>query len=116
MQERVAASSESAGLSRRLAMLQDIVAKLESADAREDILNIVRMNAKWLITYDGAMVCLLNQAKSHYTVHSLSPVADASELNHKLFRVDEGMPGWVLKNHALVVEDIESGPVFRPSI
>jgi len=103
-------------LSRRLLTLYEIVAKLDVAQTRDDILKVIRDEAKWLLTYEICMIGLVNQARSHYVVSTISPVADATDLNHKYFSIDEGMLGWVLKNHSTIVEDISSAPAYSYAV
>lgn len=113
VQGRVA---ESSGSLKRLAMLEEIALKIDAARTREDILQIVRLEARWLFKYQICFLSLLNKAKTHYVINTLSPVADSTELNFNHFGVDEGMPGWVIMNHASILEKIDSGPVFTPTV
>jgi len=106
----------SPGMLRRLAVLQELAPKIDRARTREEILSIVRSEAKRLFTYQVCFLSSVNRAMTHYVVATLSPVADASDLNHKHFSVDEGMPGWVIKNHAAIIGEIGSAPAFSPAV
>ncbi len=100
------------GILQKINKLQDVTAKIDNTRTREEILNLIRLEAKWLLNYDVCFTGTLNRTKTHYIVNTLSPIADASELNHKHFSVDEGMPGWVIKNQASFIGNIETAPHF----
>ncbi len=104
------------GLVRRLSSLNDFAAKIGVAQSREEIFGVLRSEGKWLFDYEILMTNLLNQGATHYVINTHSPVADASDLNHKHFSAEEGMPGWVADNQAAIIEDILSCPAFSPAI
>ena len=99
-------------ISRRLGAMQSIVSRIYSAHTREDILQIIRLEVKWLFDYEICLMGTVNRTRSHYIINTLSPVADATDLNHKHFSIDEGMLGWSMKNQATIFDEIESGPAF----
>lgn len=109
MQDRKVQSS---GVLGRLRALHEIAAQMNPALSREEILAVVRSEAKWLLNYELCFIGMLNRGRTHYVITTLSPIADASDLNHTHVSVDEGMPGWVIKNQAAIVEAIGSGPAF----
>jgi len=96
--------------------LGDIAVKIDAGTTRDEILNIVRSESKQLFTYDICLMGLLSQSKTHYVINTLSPVAEATELNHKIFPLEEGMVGWVIKNHSPILGEIDSGPAFSHAI
>jgi K+-sensing histidine kinase KdpD len=96
----------------RLASLYDVALQIERASTRDEILAIVRSEAKWLLKYDVCLLGLANRTASHYVITTLSSIADAAELNHKHFSMDEGMIGWVVRNQASMIEATGSGPSF----
>jgi GAF domain-containing protein len=104
------------GLLQKLNTIHDVASKFDNTKSREEILKILRSEAKWLLTYDVCFISLLNQTRTHYAFYSLSPIADASDLDHKHFLIDEGIPGWVVKNQASFIGDIESAPKFSHAI
>ncbi|MDI6767319.1 MAG: ATP-binding protein [Bacteroidota bacterium] len=104
--------AEGSGILQKLNKLHDVTAKIDNTRTREEILNLIRLEAKWLLNYDVCFTGILNQAKTHYIVNTLSLIADAGDLNHKHFSVEEGMPGWVIKNQASFIGDIETAPHF----
>lgn len=106
----------SSGLLQKINTIQDVVAKFDNTKSKDEILKVLRAEAKWLLSYDVFFITMLNHAKTHYVFNSLSPIADASELNHKHFLTDEGIPGWVIKNIASFIGDIESAPAFSHAI
>src|ERR1700690_2147180 len=99
-------------ISRRLRTIHTIVSQIYAAHTREEILNIIRSEAKWLFDYEICLMGTINRTRTHYIINTLSPVADATDLNHKHFSIDEGMLGWSMRNQATIFEDIKSGPVF----
>ncbi|MBI1807071.1 MAG: GAF domain-containing protein [Ignavibacteria bacterium] len=107
---------KSSGVLERLRALHEIAGQMDLAQSREDILGVVRSEAKWLLNYEVCFAGFLNRAHSHYIITTLSSVADASDLNHKHVSVDEGMPGWVVKNRVAIIEDIGSGPAFSHAV
>ena len=107
---------EGSGILKKLNTLHDITSQIDNTRKRDEILNILRSEAKWVINYEVCFASLLNRAKTHYVINALSPIADASDLNHKHFSIDEGMPGWVIKKQASFIGDIESTPHFSQAI
>jgi K+-sensing histidine kinase KdpD len=107
---------EGSGILKKLNTLHDVTAQIDNTRKRDEILNILRSEAKWLLNYDVCFVGILNRSGTHYVINTLSPIADASDLNHKHFSVDEGIPGWVIKNQASFIGDIESTPHFSHAI
>jgi K+-sensing histidine kinase KdpD len=104
--------AEGASAMPRLASLYDVALQIERAGNRDEILDLVRSEAKWLLRYDVCLAALSNRTASHYVVTTLSSVADSADLNHKHFSIDEGMLGWVIRNQASIIEGTESGPAF----
>lgn len=101
---------------RRLGQLQELTLGIDRVHTRDEILDAVRAGARKLLLYQTCFIALLNRAATHYAVATLSPVADATELHHKLFSLEEGMPGWAIKHGASIIEDIASGPCFHHAI
>ncbi|HEV8537399.1 MAG TPA: GAF domain-containing protein, partial [Bacteroidota bacterium] len=112
-QTKAAATSD---MVQRVSLLHEVALKIGAARSRDEILEVVRNEAKWLIQYQVCFLTSVNRAQSHFVVTTLSPVADATELNHKHFLIDEGMPGWVIKNQSAIMEGIKSGPAFCYSL
>jgi K+-sensing histidine kinase KdpD len=109
-------SAKNSSLLSRLALLQEIARKIDGARSKEEIFEAVRSEARWILDYQLCFAGLVNRSQTHYVVHALSPLADAAELNHRHIPLDEGMAGWVIRNNAPIIEDIESGPVFTFTI
>jgi K+-sensing histidine kinase KdpD len=109
-------SAQAPELVKRMATLHEILLLIDHAQSREEIFQIVRSQAKRLISHEICFAATMNNAGTHYIIQTLSPVADASDLNHKHFSIDEGMPGWVVKNQSGIIVDIESGPAFSHSV
>jgi K+-sensing histidine kinase KdpD len=108
--------TEGTGVKKRLVILQEIAVKIDLAKTREEILDVIRLETRWLFKYHVCFLGVVNPARTHYVINTLSPVADSTELNFAHFALDEGMPGWVIKNHVSILEDISSGPAFSPAI
>ena len=100
----------------RLTALQELSGKIDGARSHDEIFQVLRAEGKRLFDDEVCLAGVLNRAGTHYVVSTLSPVADASDLNHKYFGVDEGTPGWVTRNQAAVVDDMRSAPSFSHSL
>jgi K+-sensing histidine kinase KdpD len=113
VQGRVA---EGSGILKKLNTLHAVTAQIDNSKKRDEILDILRSEAKWLINYDVCYVGILNRSKTHYVVNTLSPIADATDLSHKHFSIDEGILGWVIKTGAAFIGNIESTPHYHHAI
>ncbi len=109
-------SRASGDLLRRLAALHDVACMIDGVAGKQEIYAIIRSSARQLVAHEVCFVGLLNRASTHYIINTLSPVADAADLDHKHFSVDEGMPGWVMKNELPTIGEIGSGPAFSHAI
>ncbi|MBI1803803.1 MAG: GAF domain-containing protein [Ignavibacteriae bacterium] len=107
---------EGSDILRRMSMLHEVLLHIDSAQSRDDIISVVRSEAKWIVEHDMCLMGLLNRSVTHYAITVISSSVDISDLNHKHFGIEEGMPGWVMRNHSAVIEDIESGPSYSSSI
>src|SRR5260221_1177508 len=100
----------------RMRTLNDIALKLGGLTSREEILTVLRGEAKWLFDYEICFVGLLNQASTHYVITTLSPIPESIDFDHEHFGISEGMPGWVMKNQASIIGETASGPAFSQNI
>lgn len=107
---------EEGTLLRRMKALQEFALGIDHTSSREEILKVIRSEAPRLLPFDICLLCSLNRTMTHYVISTLSSVADAIDLNHKHFTVDEGMLGWVIRNNATIMENLESGPAFSHMI
>jgi len=107
---------EAQSFSKKISTLSEISLKIDETTSRDQILDVLRAELSWLIEGECAFICLLNRNKSHYSVTTLSRVADSLDINHELFAVDAGMPGWTIQNKAGIFVDIESAPAFSPML
>ncbi|MGA7160422.1 MAG: ATP-binding protein [Bacteroidota bacterium] len=105
---------EAQSFSKKISTLNEISLKIDETSSRDQILDVLRAELSWLIEGDCSFICLLNRNKSHYSVNTLSRVADSLDINHELFGVEVGMPGWTIQNQAGIFVDIESAPAFSP--
>ena len=100
----------------RVGTLTEIALQIDASRSREEILNVLRNETKWLIDHDVCFVGLLSKSSTHYVINTLSPIADATDLNHKHFPLNQGMPGWVIQNQSPIFIDVTAGPAFTESI
>lgn len=100
----------------RIETLHQIALQIDSAGSIDEILDIIRREAKWLLTFEACFIGLLNRSLTHYVIHTLSPIADASELGGKHFPVDEGTLGWVIRNNTSFIGEIQSNPTASPML
>lgn len=100
----------------RVNTLGEVSLQIDAAESREDILAVLRNEAKFMIDHDVCFVGLLNKSRTHYFITTLSLIADATDLNHKHFLINQGMPGWVMQNQSPIFIDVSAGPAFTESI
>ncbi len=100
----------------RIGTLSEIALQVDAARSSEEILFVIRNEAKWIVDHDVCFVSLLNKNRTHYVIHTLSPIADATDLNHKHFLLNQGMPGWVIQHQSPIFIDVSAGPAFTESI
>jgi K+-sensing histidine kinase KdpD len=96
--------------------LSEIALEIDAAQTRDEILQTLRTQTKWVLDHDVYLLALLNTSRTHYIIRTLSPIADSTDLNHKNFPVNQGMPGWVIVNQSPIVIDITTDPAFAQSI
>jgi K+-sensing histidine kinase KdpD len=98
------------GLPKRLSTLIEISLQIDAVENRDELYEVLRNETKWLIDFDVFFICLLNANHSYYHIITLSPIADAIGLNHTYFNVDEGMPGWIIRNQTPKFCNIDNCP------
>lgn len=107
---------EAQDFSKKINTLNELSLKIDDTDSRESILEVLRAGVRWLIEGEYAFISLLNRNKTHYSINTLSQLADSLDINHKLFAVDVGMPGWAIENQTGIFVDIKSAPAFSPAL
>ena len=107
---------EAQGFSKKISILNEISLKIDESGSRDEILEVLRAEMSWLIEGECVFISLLNRSKTHYSINTLSRVADSLEINHELFAVDVGMPGWAIQNQTGIFVDIESAPSFSQQL
>lgn len=100
------------GFYNRVNTLGEIAVQIDAARGHDEILMVLRNEAKWLINYDVMFVGFANRSRSHYTITTLSPIADATDLNGKTLSVHQGKPGWTMINQSPIVMEVTEGPSF----
>ena len=101
---------------KQVSTLSEIVLEIDAAHSREEVFQVLRNELKWILEHDVCFIALLNKDRTHYIIRTLSPVADAADLNEKLFAVNQGVPGLVIQQQAPVLLDVSAGPAFTESI
>ena len=107
---------QKSGLLLRLDVLYDITSRIGGAQSYESVLNVLDAEGQRLIHYDVCIISLLDHSNSHYIIQSISGLSRVSDLSNKHFSIDEGIPGWVIRHQASLIEDINSVPVFCEAI
>ncbi len=100
----------------RVSTLSEIALQIDAARTQDEILGALRNETKWLIDHEALFIGLVNKASTHYVIQTLSPIADTTDLNHKHFPLNQGMPGWVIQNQSPIFIDVSAGPAFTESI
>jgi K+-sensing histidine kinase KdpD len=100
----------------RINTLTEIALQIDTSLSRAEILQALRREAKWLIEHDVCFVSLANKLRTHYTVESLSPICDSTELPNRQFLINQGMAGWVIQHETPITMDVSSGPAFEEAI
>ena len=96
--------------------LSEIALEIDAARTQNEILQTLRTQTKWILDHDILFVALVNSSHTQYVIHTLSPIADSTDLNQKHFAINHGMPGWVIHNQSPIVIDVTAGPAFTESI
>jgi K+-sensing histidine kinase KdpD len=96
--------------------LNEIALEIDAARTRDEILHVLRSQTKWILDHDVFFLALLDTARTHYSITTLSPIADSTDLNDKHFAANQGMPGWVIQNQSPIVIDATEDPAFTESI
>lgn len=99
-----------------ISTLSEIALEIDTARTRDEILQVLRAQTKWILDHDVYFLALVGDSRTHYMVQSLSSITDSTDLDHKHFAVNQGMPGWVIQNQSPIVIDTSAGPAFTESI
>lgn len=86
------------GLPGRLSTLIEIALQIDAVENRDELYEVLRNESKWLMDFEVFFIGLLNPLHTFYHLITLSPITDATGLNHTYFNIDEGMPGWIIRN------------------
>jgi K+-sensing histidine kinase KdpD len=100
----------------RLTLFHEIALLIDEGESVEDILAIVRREAKWLVNFQACFLALVNPSKGHYVVRSLSSVADAADLDQHHFSCEEGMAGEVIRARRPLRTGVHPASGFSPAI
>jgi K+-sensing histidine kinase KdpD len=91
------------------------VRQIDGAQGRDQLLEVVREQGRQMFSFEIFLLNLFNKSRSHYVVHALSPVAEATELGTKHFNLEEGLAGWVISSQSSYSGPIHSAPVHHPA-
>jgi signal transduction histidine kinase len=97
----------------RLITLHEISLQVDAEHTRDEILNVLQTQVKWIIPHDVAFVCLLDRFRTHYRLTALTLPPGISTLDGDILTVNEGTPGVVMQTHSPMVVDLGSDP-FPP--
>jgi K+-sensing histidine kinase KdpD len=103
-------------LGERLSTLHDVALMIDDGESVEEILALVRAEARWLMGFHACFIALVNRARTHYVVRSLSTVADAADLEQKHFNIEEGIPGMVIKGRMPFRSGVQGERVSSPAL
>lgn len=95
------------GLTQRLNTLIEITLQIDAVSDRSEIYDVLRKESKWLMEYDVLTLAYLSPVRSFYSIVTLSPIADATGLNETYFSIEEGLPGWVIRNQSPIICNAE---------
>jgi len=101
---------------KQVSILSEIVLEIDAARSRDEVFQVLRNELRWILEHDVCFVGLLNKDRTHYVIRTLSAVADAADINDKLFAVNQGVPGLVIQQQAPIVLDVQAGPTSTESI
>jgi len=100
----------------RVRTLSEIALQIDGARTEEAILNTLGNEIVWLIDSEVSFVAVLGPSRTDYIIHTLSSIADATELNGSRFLLNEGMPGWVIDHRSPVCAEVATPLAFHPEI
>jgi K+-sensing histidine kinase KdpD len=103
-------------LAERLSTLYDVTLMIDEGESVREILSLVRAEARWLMGFHACFLTLLNRARTHYVIRSLSTVADAADLDQKHFSIEEGLPGMVMKSRMPFRSGVQAEREFSPAL
>ncbi len=93
----------------RVGTLHEIALQIDAARSREEILDVLAHQIRWLIGYDVAFVCLLNRAHTHYSFTVLLPGGGKADEPETEFPLNDDFPGAVIQTGApMCLEDLSA--------
>ena len=96
--------------------LSEIVLQIDAARSRSEILEVLESEVKFLIDHEVSFVALLNASRTHYLIHPVSGIAEATEMPRKHFLISQGMPGWVIDHRIPISNELSACPSFHEEI
>lgn len=90
----------------RLITLHEISLQIDAEHSRDEILNVLQTQVKWIIPHEVGFICLLDKFKTRYRLTALTLPPGVSTLDGQLFTVNEGTPGVVMQTHSPMVVDL----------
>jgi signal transduction histidine kinase len=100
----------------RVRTLGEIAVQIDAARGRDEILNVLRSETRWLLPFDVAFAALVNRGRTHYQLLALSPIAEATDVHLRHFPLNQGMPGTVIVNQTPMSMAVTPGPLFSSGV
>jgi K+-sensing histidine kinase KdpD len=101
----------------RINTLGEIALQIDAARGKDEIIEVLRNEARWLVDHDVCFLSVVNASRTHFQIIALSAIADATDLDHQHFQIQQGMPGWVIQNQSPIIFDLKdkafAGPVEK---
>ncbi len=103
-------------LTNRLSTLNEITLQIDAAGNKQEIYEIIRNETHWLINSEVLALATLSQIQTTYQIISLSSISDASGLHESYFTLEEGSPGWVIRNQNPIRSKIADVPQYSHTL
>ncbi|RCK73989.1 MAG: Two-component sensor histidine kinase [Ignavibacteriae bacterium] len=103
-------------LAQRLSTLNEITLQIDAAENKLEIYEILRNETHWLLNCEILALAILSQIQTTYQIISLSSISDATGLNESYFTLEEGSPGWVIRNQNPIKSKISNIPQYSHTL
>lgn len=103
-------------LAQRLSTLNEITLQIDAAENKLEIYEILRNETHWLLNCEILALAILSQIQTTYQIISLSSISDATGLNESYFTLEEGSPGWVIRNQNPIKSKISNVPQYSHTL
>lgn len=100
----------------RVKDLADLGLRLDRVGTPDELLALLRKEARWLVDHEMAFAGLLSADGSATVFHDISGGTPFEKLHGKRHPAAEGMAGWVVKHAAPIFVRIDACPAFSRAI